>query len=204
VGNYIEQFTIAVCIVEDIEGESVITTQKDVQGTVLGLLSGIVSSCFLTPSIAEKTCKSPGESTTPSRRWILLFGILFFGTLYVSAEDVGKFAWTGSIAGFDNTTLNPPLKTVAMSEYIHVSSNIFEQTEPDPCSIVFIIDNSASNIGSSGSDTQGQRFDAVRSLVDYIYQKAPETRIGLQIFGSRLWFYGPDNRNLFVSVPADQ
>jgi len=144
------------------------------------------------------------KSTVRFRHWKLLFCILFCSTWYLSAEEVAKFAWTGSIAGFDNTTLNPPVKTVAMSEYIYVSNNIFEQTEPDPCSIVFIIDNSASNNGSDGTDPNGKRYEAVRDLITYINQKAPETKVGLVIFGSRLWFYGPDNRSLFVSVPKDQ
>lgn len=79
-----------------------------------------------------------------------------------------------------------------------------EHINADPYSIVFIIDNSGSNSGTSGTDPSGQRFIVTKELLDYIYQKAPETKVGLVLFGSRLWFYHPDNATLFVSVPKDQ
>ncbi len=77
-----------------------------------------------------------------------------------------------------------------------------ENLQDEPYSIVFIIDNSSSN--TTGNDESGERFKATVDLIDYIYQNAPETKVGLVIFASRMWFYGPDNRDLSVSVPRDQ
>lgn len=70
-------------------------------------------------------------------------------------------------------------------------------------SFMFIIDNSASN-STDKTDSDGQRFKVTKELFDYIYEQNPDSKIGMVIFGSRLWFYGPDNESLFVSVPEDQ
>jgi hypothetical protein len=135
---------------------------------------------------------------------------VFFSALYLmfcfsllDAEEVGKFTWKGALTGLNTVTLNPPLKTVAMSEYVYASNLLTNLTKKDPCSIIFIIDNSASNV-QDGTDPTGERFKATVQLLDYIYTKAPETRVGLVLFGSRLWFYKPDNTSLFQSVPEDQ
>lgn len=79
-----------------------------------------------------------------------------------------------------------------------------QSLENTPYSFMFIIDNSASNGFSDKTDIDGQRFAVTKELIDYIYEKSPDSKIGLVVFGSRLWFYGPDNESLFVSVPEDQ
>lgn len=136
----------------------------------------------------------------------LLHTIIFAMLIFISsshAEEVGKFAWKGSLKGIDNTLIVPPVGTVAMSEFIYTSTISDKLTEKDPCSIMFIIDNSASNT-TDKTDYYGERFQATIELIEDIYEKAPETKVGLVLFGSRLWFYQPDNPDLFQSIPEDQ
>lgn len=123
--------------------------------------------------------------------YILSFLILLlFSNSY--SEPVAKFAWKGSLSGLADKTLEVPLGTVAMSEYIYVSTVLDNLTEKDPCSIMFIIDNSASNF-TDRTDVNCERYRVVSELVDLIYNKAPETRVGLILFGSRLWMYNQDD-----------
>lgn len=68
-------------------------------------------------------------------------------------------------------------------------------------SVVFIIDNSSSNYMT---DSEGNRFKVVSQVINQVVQDYPSVNVGLVLFGSRLWFYGPDNENLFSAVPADQ
>lgn len=86
-----------------------------------------------------------------------------------------------------------------MPTYHHVNAQISDSV---PFSFMFIIDNSGSN--TEGTDPNGIRFQVVKEVIDFIYEKDRRTKIGLVLFGSRLWFYGPDNESLFVSVPEDQ
>ncbi len=119
------------------------------------------------------------------------------------ADKVSKFAYTGSLALMNGKTIEMSPKVVAMSEYVYARTVVDPLTSKDPLSIEFIIDNSASNT-STPTDYNGDRFKITAELIDYIYTKAPESKIGLVFFGSRLWFYKPDNQNLFQSVPTDQ
>lgn len=70
-------------------------------------------------------------------------------------------------------------------------------------SIVFIVDNSASN-SMDKTDQLGLRFNAISKSIEEIKRVTPNTKVGLVLFGSRLWFYKPDNPELFISVPSDQ
>lgn len=101
-------------------------------------------------------------------------------------------------------TLTTSLFPVLLLTLLIAIPCISQEEQDIPFSFVFIIDNSGSNSGFDGTDKIGERFSVTKDLIDYMYQKNPMTKIGLVIFGSRLWFYGPDDTALFVSVPKDQ
>ena len=125
-----------------------------------------------------------------------LLSILLTTTLH-SAEKAGKFAWKGSLKSIDNTILSVPRGTVAMSEYVYVSNTLTQLTTKDPCSIMFVIDNSSSN---GETDNAGQRFKSTVDLIDEIYKKAPETKVGLIFFGNTLWFNKADDPTVFTAL----
>lgn len=81
--------------------------------------------------------------------------------------------------------------------------NIDEEYEAP--SIMFIIDNSNSMMGTSGRtprDSGGVRFKVVSALLDTIYRQFPEADVGLTVFQSYLYFDARDNSNLAV-LPDD-
>ncbi len=128
----------------------------------------------------------------PNSIFSIIFIIIISLFINTYSEPVAKFAWKGSLSGLAEKTLEVPLGTVAMSEYIYVSTVLDNLTEKDPCSIMFIIDNSASNF-TDETDVNCERYRVVSELVDLIYAKAPETKVGLILFGSRLWMYNQDD-----------
>lgn len=117
----------------------------------------------------------------------------------LGAEEVGKFAWKGAIDELDNTILETPVNTVAMDEYVYASTFLDNIVEKDPSSIMFIVDNSQSN---SDTDPGGNRFKLISELMELIYDKAPETRVGLVMFGSRSWMYKEDDPDLFTAFSS--
>lgn len=121
---------------------------------------------------------------------------LLLAAVIIHAEQVSKFAYKGHFAALNNSKLVLQDKVVAMGEYVYVSSSIDSLGQKDPCSIMFIIDVSQTN---GETDPNAIRFSVVRQVLDTIYKKAPETKVGLALFGNHLWFYKPDDP-LFTSL----
>src|SRR5512133_2848340 len=73
-------------------------------------------------------------------------------------------------------------------------------------SIMFIIDNSTSMIGSGSTsnprDSGGVRFKVVSALLDTIYKQIPDADIGLTVFRDYLYLDARDNSN-FVAFPDE-
>lgn len=73
-------------------------------------------------------------------------------------------------------------------------------------SIMFIIDNSTSMMGSSNNpnprDSAGVRFKVVSALLDTIYKQFPDADIGLTVFRDYLYFDARDNSN-FAAFPDE-
>ncbi len=73
-------------------------------------------------------------------------------------------------------------------------------------SIMFIIDNSTSMMGSSNNpnprDSGGVRFKVVSALLDTIYKQFPDADIGLTVFRDYLYFDARDNSN-FTAFPDE-
>lgn len=72
-------------------------------------------------------------------------------------------------------------------------------------SIMFIIDNSTSMMGSGSvnpRDSAGVRFKVVSALLDTIYKQIPDADIGLTVFRDYLYFDARDNSN-FAAFPDE-
>lgn len=103
-------------------------------------------------------------------RWLLLFAVLFNINFITYAEEACKFEYLGLPHDLIDSTIVLHEKVVAMSEYVHVGNPFNIITEGGACSIMFIIDVSASNTGlESGTDHDGIRFDVLRDVLDSIY-----------------------------------
>ncbi len=112
------------------------------------------------------------------------------------AEEACKFMYTGYPEFLNNRTLVLPDEVVAMSEYVPVYDAAHLVHEGEPASIFFIIDNSVSMLQT---DPGGSRFTVVHDLIDSIYQRSPNSEVGISVFSGVMKFKEEDDA-IFESV----
>lgn len=128
--------------------------------------------------------------------------ILLLLTFLLSAEEVCKFSYRNDPASLDKKELELPQGSVAMSEFVHINNESSVIQTGGSSSIFFVIDNSNSmfieNNGSGnpkplGFDIDGARYLATSALIDSIYAISPDSRVGLSLFSTNLYFDPADD-----------
>jgi hypothetical protein len=91
---------------------------------------------------------------------------------------------------FNNKTISVPYNVVGIAPSVLACKDTayVESTGTNTAAIFFVIDNSGSMSGKTGSDPTGQRFTVTKALLDTIYQKQPNAQVGLAIFQQNLVF----------------
>jgi hypothetical protein len=91
---------------------------------------------------------------------------------------------------FNNKTISVPYNVVGIAPSVLACKDTayVESTGTNTAAIFFVIDNSGSMAGRTGSDPTGQRFTVTKALLDTIYQKQPNAQVGLAIFQQNLVF----------------
>lgn len=133
--------------------------------------------------------------------WILL--ILCVSLSY--AAEVCKFKYKGTPEELHQSKLKVSEKAVAMSEHIIVGAPADSITKGTNSSVFFVIDNSGSMYDSSSTwgpanDRWGSRFTVTSELLDTIYEKNPNTEVGLCFFWGCLYMYNGDDPSIMSQI----
>ncbi|MGM0444464.1 MAG: hypothetical protein ACQEQV_09775 [Fibrobacterota bacterium] len=123
------------------------------------------------------------------------------------AAEVCRVNYTGMPDVLQDTTLDVPGNAVAYSDTVAFSYP--EDSTMDistPPAVMFVIDNSGSMYRYHGSglqtvprDRMGNRFRVTRDMIDTLYEKNPQSRVGVTVFGTDLHYYQGDlNTDVFV------
>lgn len=131
-----------------------------------------------------------------------IWGILLWAFLIVNADKVCKISYHDYPANLDGITIEVPEDAVSLSEAITIkqpddSSVTFLNTP----AIMFVIDNSGSmfkphqydknekdSTYELARDPEGNRFTVTSALIDSLYEKDPNSQVGLTVFGSGLHY----------------
>ncbi|MBD3319939.1 MAG: VWA domain-containing protein [Chitinivibrionales bacterium] len=102
---------------------------------------------------------------------------------------------------YDGQRIFVPASGVAIDPEIHVCiPEVSERgTAKVSSSVMFLIDNSGS---MSQYDPSGERYEVTLEILEEIYQEAPQTRVGIAVFGDRLvWDHRDDE--IFEPITSD-
>ncbi len=146
---------------------------------------------------------SPKKKVTMRNVSRMLFLVAIFFVTHVFTEEVCKFEYLGLPELLDGDTIFVPVRTVAMSEYVRIGDPGDLIVVGNACSIMFLVDVSGSNAGSSGTDPDAERFDVMSAVIDTIYKKNPKVYVGLTYFGTNLWF-NPSHDPVFIDTPGEK
>ncbi|MGB7567708.1 MAG: hypothetical protein WBM07_07605 [Chitinivibrionales bacterium] len=124
----------------------------------------------------------------------IMYRCLCFAAIMVNAlfadnrHCVMKF--TVCPENFNNQTISVPYNVVGIAPSVLACQDTayIESTSTASTSFFFIIDNSSSMTGTSGSDPTGARFNVTQALIDTIYKKQPNAQVGLAVFQEYLYF----------------
>ena len=122
-------------------------------------------------------------------KWSLLLSIAFIALGF--GQQVCDLTFTACPKTFNNKVINVPneVKSIATKvKYCTDSGQVIVGGSKEPVSIVFIIDNSGSMRGGTGSDPTNARFKVVPDLLDELYQTDPTMEVGLVVFTRRLLY----------------
>lgn len=119
-----------------------------------------------------------------------LFLSTLMATMLFAADKHCVMKFTNCPQTFNNQTISVPYNVVGIAPNVLACKDtaVIESTGTNTAAIFFVIDNSGSMSGRTGSDPTGQRFTVTKALLDTIYQKQPNAQVGLAIFQQNLVF----------------
>lgn len=133
-----------------------------------------------------------------------VWALLLFCVSVAFTAEVCKFKYKGTPEELHESRLKVSEKAVAMSEHIVVGTLADSITEGTNSSVFFIIDNSGSMYdstkGHSPNDKWGSRFTVTSELIDTIYDKNPNTEVGLCFFWGCLYMYDRDDPEIMTQI----
>lgn len=134
------------------------------------------------------------------KRLISFCVIVFFGTLTISAEKVGKYYYKGFPERLQARTIKLPQDMVAHAEKVMAFDSSSSFSSGGAASVMLVIDHSTSmflklpdNSPPGPFDPTGIRFSVANKIVDEIYAKSPDSKIGLSIYSSHFYFDKKDD-----------
>jgi hypothetical protein len=120
---------------------------------------------------------------------ILKYSVLLAAVIVMASSAVTvrrcAISFSACPETFDKDTIVVPQNVIAILPQVlacHDTAVIESTSTGAACSFFFIIDNSKSMQGSTGSDPTGARFTVTQALLDTIYKKQPNAQVGVSVF----------------------
>jgi len=131
----------------------------------------------------------------------LLTYIILLGLTYAEMKQACEVVYQGDLNDLNDSSVIVPEMSVALSGIIKIISTTDGVNGASPPSIFFVIDNSASMMGASGTDGLCQRFAISSWFIDTLMTIYPKAEVGLSIFNGGLYI-DPTDDTLFVKCPG--
>jgi hypothetical protein len=135
------------------------------------------------------TRKSLNTPVISALSMALLFAVCCAAATPPQTQEMCEFYLNTCPRQFDGDTILVPQNVIAMGNKVHgCPPDTSSSDSNNAASIMFVIDNSGSMKGPTGSDPNGSRFTVTRALLDTILKNQPHAEVGLIVFREHLFF----------------